>query len=301
MYLLGEGSPESNDEKDQEIIVVSPPPKESICLSSGSTPTLPYSHGQADLSSLTPSSSSIDIPSLPIPISQNVTIKHFPLSSFSSNFLYHTSFQPSLTSLPDPPPYPRSILTSPLGSTLQSNLLSSFHPQPTPLIRSNPLVGSSFSFHQPTFFSQPFLNPWPSHPIYHPQPIYATTSHSLSSFSSSSLSAFSTNTFITCSNTIPTFTTTSSIPRPSPSGSSQRRPTRGWQRGWGRCNTCYSSRRPYSQTSDSYTCSFTNVDFSSSNPSWSGLSRYLCPDGPLDLSTRPRFTNYSSGGGGGPS
>ena len=39
-----------------------------------------------------------------------------------------------------------------------------------------------------------------------------------------------------------------------------------------------------------------NMDFSSSNPSWSGFSKYLCPDGPLDLSTRPRFTNYSSGG-----
>ena len=202
--------------------MVSPPPKESICLSSGSTPTLPYSHGQADFSSLTPPSSSIPIPSLPTPISQNVTIKHFPLSSFSSNFPYHASFQPSLTSLPDPPPYPRSILPSPLGSTLQGNLLSSVHPQSTPLLSSNPLAESSFSFHQPTFFSQPFLNPWPSHPIYHPQPIYATTSHSLSSFSSSLLSTFSTNTFTTSSNTIPTFTTTSSIPRPSPSGSSKK-------------------------------------------------------------------------------
>ena len=222
--------------------------KGKCLLSSDSTPTLPYSHGQADLSSLTPSSSSIAIPSLPTHISQNVTRKHFPLSSFSSKFPYHTSFQPSLTSLPDPPPYPRSILTSPLGSTLQGNLLSSVHPQSTPLLSSNPFAGSSFSPHQPTFFSQTFLNPWPSHPIYHPQPIYATTSHSLSSFSSSSLSTFSTNTFTTSSNTIPTFTTTSSIPRPSPSGPSKKRPTRGWQRGWERCNTYYSSRRPYSQT-----------------------------------------------------
>ena len=127
--------------------------------------------------------------------------------------------------------------------------------------------------------------------------IYATTSHSLSSFSSSSHLTFSTNTFTTSSNTILTFTTTFSIPRPSPSGSSKRRSTRGWQRGWRRCNTYYFSRRPYSQTSDSYTSYFTNMDFSSSNPCWSGLSKYLCPDGPLDLSTRPRFTNYSSGGG----
>ena len=181
-------------------------------LSSGSTPTLPYSHGQADFSSLTPPSSSIPIPSLPTPISQNVTIKHFPLSSFSANFPYHSSFQPSLTSLPDPPPYPRSILPSPLDSTFQGNLLSLVHPQTTPSLSSNPLAGSSFSFQQPTFFSQPIFNPWPSHPIYHPQPVYATTSHSLSSFSPSFLSTFSTNTFTTSSNTIPTFTTTSSIP-----------------------------------------------------------------------------------------
>ena len=72
--------------------MVSPPPKESVGLSFGSTPTLPYSHGQADFSSLTPPSSSIPIPSLPTSISQNVTIKHFPLSSFSSNFPYHSSF-----------------------------------------------------------------------------------------------------------------------------------------------------------------------------------------------------------------
>ena len=230
--------------------------KENVGLSSGLTPTLPYSHGQADYSGLTPSSSSIPIPSLSTPISQNVTIKHFPLSSFSTNFPCHASFQPSLTSLSDPPPYPRSILPSPLGSTLQGNLLSSVHPHSTPLLGSNLPAGSSLSFHQPTLFSQPFLNLWPSHPIYHPQPIYAT-SHSFSSLSSSSLSTFSTNTFTTSSNTIPTFTTTSSISRPSPSGSSKRRPTTGWKRGWGRCNTYYSSRRSYSQTSASYTSSFT--------------------------------------------
>ena len=230
-----------------------------------------------------------------MPISQNVAIKHFPLSSFSTNFPCHASFQPSLTSLSDPPPYPRSILPSSLDSTLQGNLLSSVYPQSTPLLDSNLPAGSSFSLHQPTLFSQPFLNLWPSHPIYHPQPIYATN-HSFSSLSSSSLSTFSTNTFITSSNSIPSFTTTSSISRRSPSGSLKRRPTRGWQRGWGRCNTYYSSRRPYSQTSASYTSSFANMDFSSSNPSWSGFSKYLCPDGPLDLSTRPRFANYSYGG-----
>ena len=223
-----------------------------------------------------------------MPISQNVTIRHFPLSLFSTNFPCHVSFQPSLTSLSDPPPYPRSVLPSSLGSTLQGNLLSSVYPQSTP-------AGSSFSFHQPILFSQPFPNLWSSHPIYHPQPIYAT-SHSFSSLSSSSLSNFSTNTYTTSSNTIPSFTTTSSISRPSPSGSSKRRPTGGWQRGWGRCNTYYSSRRPYSQTSASSTSSFANMDFSSSNPSWSGFSKYLCPDVPLNLSTRPRFANYSYGG-----
>ena len=116
----------------------------------------------------------------------------------------------------------------------------------------------------------------------------------ISSLSSSSLSTFSTNTFTTSSNTIHFLTTTSSISRPRPSGSSKWRPTRGWQKGWGRCNTYYSSRKPYSQTS--YTSSFANIDFSSSNPSWSGFSKYLCPDGPLDLYTRPRFVNYSYGG-----
>ena len=140
--------------------MVSPPPKESMGLSSGSIPTLPYSHGQADFSSSTPTSSSIPIPSLSTPVSQNVTIKHFPLSSFSSNFAYHSSFQPSLTSLPDPPSYPRSILPSPLGSTLQGNLLSSIHPQATPLLSSNPLAGSSFSFHQPTFFQSMAFSPY---------------------------------------------------------------------------------------------------------------------------------------------
>ena len=167
-----------------------------------------------------------------MPISQNVTIKHFPLSSFSSNFPYHSSFQSSSTSLPDPPPYPSTILLPLLGSTLQGNPLPSINPQATPLLSSNPLAGSSFSFHQPTFFSKPFLSPWSlSHHIYHPQPVYATTSYSFSSFSSSLFSTLSTNTFTTFSNTIPIFTTISNTPRPSSSGPSRRRPTRGWQRG----------------------------------------------------------------------
>ena len=248
--------------------MVSPTLKENVGPSSGSTPTLPYSHGQANFPSLTPSFSFIPTPSLSTPISQNVTIRHFPLSSLSTSFPGHAPFQPSLTSLSDPPPYPRSILPSSLGTTLQANLLFSVYPQPTPLLDSNLPARSSLSFYQPTLFSQPSLNLWPSHPIYHPQPIYAT-GHPFSSLSSSSLSTFSYNTFTTSSNTIPFFTTTSSISRPSPSGSSKWRPTRGWQRGWGRCNTYYSSRRPYSQTSASYTSSFANMDFSSSNPSWS--------------------------------
>ena len=222
-------------------------------------------------------------------------IRYFPLSSLSTSFPCHASFQPSLTTLSDPPPYPRSIPPSLLGTTLQGNLLSSVYSQPTPLLDSNLPARSSLSFYQQTLFSQPSLNLWPSHPIYHPQPIYAY-GHPFSSLSSSFLSTFSTNTFTTSSNTIPFFTTTSSISRPSPSGSSKWRPTRGWQRGWGRCNTYYSSRRPYSQTSASYTSSFANMDISCSNPSWSVFSKYLCPDGPLDLSTRPRFVNYSYGG-----
>ena len=186
--------------------MVSPPLKENVGPSSGSTPTLPYFHGQANFPSLTLSSSFIPTPSLSIPISQNVTRRHFPLSSLSTSFPHHASFQPSLTSLSDPPPYPRSILPSSLDSTLQGNLLSSVYPQPTPLLDSNLPAGSSLSFHQPTLFSQSSLNLWPSHSIYHPQPIY-TIGHPFSSLSSSSLSTFSTNTFTTSSNTIPFFTT----------------------------------------------------------------------------------------------
>ena len=61
-----------------------------------------------------------------MPISQNVTIKHFPLSSFSTNFPCRALFQTSLTSLSDPPPYPRSILPSSMGSTLQGNFFPLF-------------------------------------------------------------------------------------------------------------------------------------------------------------------------------
>ena len=263
--------------------------------SSGSTPTLPYSHGQADFSSLTPPSSSVPISSLLMPISQNVTVKHFPLSSFSSNFPHHSSFQSSSTSLSDPPPYPSTILLAPLGSTLQGNPLPSIHPQATPLLSSNPLARSSFSFHQPTFLSQPFLNPWSlSHPIYHPQPVHATvnnTNYFSNSNISSSLSTLSISTSSILFNINPTFTTISSTPRSSSSGLSRKRPTRGWGRG----NTYYSSRKPYPQTFDSHTSSFSNLDFSSSNLPWSDFSRYLCPDGSIALSTRPRSANYISG------
>ena len=242
--FLGKGSPESSDEKDQEIIVVSPLPRENVGQSSGSTPTLPYSHGQADFSSLTPPSSSVPISSFPISISQNVTVKHLSSSSFSSNFPHYSSFQSSSTSLPDPPPYPSTILLAPLGCTLQCNPLPSIHLQDTPLLSSHPLAGSSFSFHQPTFLFQPFLNPWSlSHPIYHPQPAYATvnnTNYFSNSSISSSLSTLSISTSSILLNINPTFTTISSIPRSSSSGPSRRRSTRGWQRGWGRGNTYYS-------------------------------------------------------------
>ena len=292
--FLGKGIPESSDKKDQEIIVVSPLPRENMGQSSGSTPTLPYSHGQADFSSLTPPSSSVPISSLPVPISQNVTVKHFPLSSFSSNFPHHPSFQSSSTSLPDPPPYPSTNLLAPLGSTLQGNPLPSIHPQATPLLSSNPLAGSSFSFHQPIFLSQPFLSPWSlSHRIYHPQPVYATvnnTNYFSNSNISSSLSTFSISTFSILFNINPTFTTISSTPKSSSSGPSRRRPTRGWQRSWGRGNTHYSSRKPYPQTFDSHASSVSNMDSSSSNLPWSGFSRYLCPDGSIDLLLGPGLT-----------
>ena len=74
-----------NDIKDQEIIVDSPLPRESMGQSSGSTPTLPYSHGQNVLSIPTSSPSTIPATSSPMSVPQNVTIEHFPLvSSFQT-------------------------------------------------------------------------------------------------------------------------------------------------------------------------------------------------------------------------
>ena len=225
--------------------------------SSGSTPTLPYSHGQASLLTSVSSPSTIPITSSSIFISQNVTIEHSPLVSSSSNPLYHSSIQPSSTSLSDPPPYPSTILLTPLGSTLHGNHFPSCYPQTAPLFGSNPLVGSSFSFPQPTLFSQTFLNPWSfSHPIYHPQSVYATvsnTNHFPSSNISSSFSTLSISTSSFFSNTNPTFTTIFNTPRSSSSGPSRRRLIRGWKRGWGRGNTYYSTRKPYPQTFDSPT------------------------------------------------
>ena len=157
-----------------------------MCQSSDSTPTLPYSHGQVVLPTSTSSPSIISITSSPVfAPHQNVAMEHFPLVSSSSSSLYHSSLQPSSISLPDPPPYPNTILLTPLGSTLYGSPFSSIYPQTTPLFGSNPLVGSSFSFSQQTFPSQSFLNPWSfPHTIYNPQPVYATvsnTNHFLSS------------------------------------------------------------------------------------------------------------------------
>ena len=92
--FLGKGNSESSDKKDQEITVVSPPPEESIGQSSGSTPTLPYSHGQANFSGLIPPSSSIPISSLPFP-QIFLTIPHFNPSQLL--FLF---FSPANFSLP---------------------------------------------------------------------------------------------------------------------------------------------------------------------------------------------------------
>ena len=97
-------------------------------------------------------------------------------------------------------------------------------------------------------------------------------------------------------NTSTTFSITNSTLTTSPSGPSRRRLTKCWQRGWSRGNTYYSTRKPYSQTFHSHTSSFSNIAFSSSNPPWSGHSRYICPDGPINFSTRPRIANYTSEG-----
>ena len=144
-----------SDKKDQEIIVDSSPPRESMGHSSDSTPNLPYSHGQAVLPTST-FSPIVSVTSSPISVPQNVTIEHFPLVSSSSNSLYHSSLQPSLIYVPDPPPYPNTVLLTPLGSTLYGNPFPSIYPQTTPLFGSNPLVGSSFSFPQQTFSSNLF-------------------------------------------------------------------------------------------------------------------------------------------------
>ena len=113
---------------------------------------------------------------------------------------------------------------------------------------------------------------------------------------SSSFSTLPINTSTTFSNINPTFITISHTPKSSPSGPSRRRLTRGWQRGWSRGNTYYSTRKPYSQTFDSYTSSFSNIAFSPSNIPWYGHPRYICPDGPINLSTRPKIANYTPEG-----
>ena len=225
------------------------------------------------------------------------TTEHFPLVSSSSNSLYHSSLQPSSISLLDPPPYPSTILLTPLGSTLNGNPFSPIDLHTTPLFGSNPIVGSSLSFPQQAFSSQPTLNPWFfSHTIYNPQPVCATTSYLFSSNTSFSSSTLPINTYTTFSNTNSIFTTISHIPKSSLDSLPRRRLTRGWQRGWSRGNTYYSTRKPYFQAFDSHTSSLSNIAFSSSNPLWSGYSRYFCPYDPMNLSTRPRIANYTPEG-----
>ena len=196
--------------KDQEIIVDSPPPRESMGQSSGSTPTLPYSHRQAFLPISISSPLTIPTASFPTSVLQNVTTEHFPLVSSSSSSLYHSSLQPSSISFPDPPPYPSTILLTPLGPTLYDNPFSPIYPHTTPLFSSNPLVGSSLSFPQQSFPSQPTLNPWSfSHTIYNPKPVYTSTSYPFNSNTFSSFSTLPIDTSTTFSNTNPIFTTIS--------------------------------------------------------------------------------------------
>ena len=122
--------------------------------------------------------------------------------------------------------------------------------------------------------------------------MYATTNYLFSSNIFSSFPTLPINTFTTFSNTNPIFTTIPHTFKSSLDSPPRMRPTRGWQRGWNRGNTYYSTRKPYSQTFGSHTSSFSNIAFSSSNPPWSGCSRYFCPDDPINLSTRPRIANY---------
>ena len=64
-----------SDKEDQKIIVDSPLPRESMGQSSISTPTLPYSHGEAILPTSISSPSTIPTAPSSISISQNVSLQ----------------------------------------------------------------------------------------------------------------------------------------------------------------------------------------------------------------------------------
>ena len=289
-----------SNKKDQEIIVDSPPPRESMGQSSDSTLTLPYSHGQAVLPTSTSSPSVSSITSSPVSAPQNVTTEHFPLVFSSSSSLYHSSLQPSSISLPDPPPYLNTVLPTPLGSTLYGNPFSPIYAHTTPLFGSIPFVGSSFSFPQLAFSFQPTLNPWSfSHTIYNPQPVYATvgnTSHLLSSNISSSFFTLSkfvlplpfvtpillSQLFLTLLNPVQIVFEEGGSPGVGKGGGVKTTPI---------IPPGNLIPNPVFNTSLS-----SNIAFSSPNPPFSRHFRYICPDGPINLSTKPKVTNYTPEG-----
>ena len=273
LFFLEKGSPVLSNMKDQEIHVDSPFPGESIGQSYGFTPTLLYSHGQAVLPISTSS---------PLTIPTASFLHLFPKMSLKNIFLWSPPLWTCFTIL-HCNLLQHLFLILPLILALFYLLhwvplymatLFPIYPHTTPLLGSNPLVGSSLSFPQQTFSSQYTLNLWSfSHTIYSPQPVYAIMSYPSISNTFPFFSTLPINTSTTFSNTIPIFTTISNTPKSNSDSLPQRRLTRGWQRRLSRGNTYYSTRKPYSQIFDSHTSPFSNIAFSSSNASWSGHSR----------------------------
>ena len=93
------------------------------------------------------------------------------------------------------------------------------------------------------------------------------------------------------------FTIVSSVTsKPIPSGSSRRRVTKGWQKGWNRSNTFVSTRRQCPQSS--IPCSsqpISTVSFPLFS-SWAKPTSFHCPDDPIDFSSKSKMGHHASGG-----
>ena len=132
--------------------------------SSGSASTLPSSHGQANLSTLSPLSLTVTTPLFSMPSSQNFTMTNFSTPSYFSYFpfLHSTS-----TSLPNPPSYSDSLLPSSCNSSVEKPFLSSSYLHTTHSLSSVPLTSSYSSFYTSNSFPSLSFNPLSlPHPIY---------------------------------------------------------------------------------------------------------------------------------------